>query len=460
MTNLNAAERRFGGLRLATLALIMLLPSLAISITNVALPSLATAFGAASQEVQWVVISYLVVVTALLVTVGRLGDQLGKRRVLLAGVALFAVASAVGAFAPSLWALILARGIQGVGAATMMALTIATVADVVPKERTGVAMGLIGTTSAIGTALGPSLGGLLIAASGWPVVFGLMAVAGLAAVFATLWALPRDQHLVERRGPFDLAGTVVLVTSVATFALATTLSPLSTMNGLLFGIAAAAAVCFVVIESTAVAPLVDLRLLANRTISAGLLAIGIVSAIMMTTLVVGPFYLSGTLGLDPLTTGLVMSVGPTVSALVGVPAGRLVDRSGPLLAVQLGLGGVAAGSLLMTVLAPAFGAGGYVASLILTTAGYALFQAANNTAVMGTADKNQRGVTSALLALGRNLGLVVGASALSSLFVVGAARLPVLFWLGNDAGLRLTFVAAAMLAGAAMVVAWWGSRTN
>ncbi len=151
---------------LATLAVVMLLPSLGTSIANVALPTLKLSFAASTQDVQWVVIAYLLAVTSLIVAAGRLGDLLGRRRLLLAGIAIFTVASAVGALAPSLWALVAARGVQGAGAALMMALAVAMVGDLVPKERTGRAMGLLGTVSAVGTALGPSLGGVLIAAFG------------------------------------------------------------------------------------------------------------------------------------------------------------------------------------------------------------------------------------------------------------------------------------------------------
>ena len=154
----------------------MLLPSLGTSIANVALPTLAISFGATMAQVQWVVISYLLVVTSCIVGMGRLGDIIGRSRLLLTGMALFAAASAVSVLSPSLWILVTSRAVQGLGAAVMMALTIAMVGDMVPKERIGSAMGLLGTVSAVGTALGPSLGGVLIAAFGWPAVFAVLAV--------------------------------------------------------------------------------------------------------------------------------------------------------------------------------------------------------------------------------------------------------------------------------------------
>jgi MFS family permease len=149
----------------------MLMPSLDTSIANVGLPTLAQAFGASFQAVQWIVLAYLLAITTLIVSVGRLGDIVGRRRLLLAGIGLFTLASLLCGLASWLWLLIAARAAQGLGAAIMMALTVALASETVGKARTGSAMGLLGTMSAIGTTLGPSLGGVLIAGFGWRVIF-------------------------------------------------------------------------------------------------------------------------------------------------------------------------------------------------------------------------------------------------------------------------------------------------
>jgi MFS family permease len=148
------------------LALCALLPALGTSIANVALPTFTEAFGASFQQVQWVVLAYLLANTTLVVGAGRLGDLAGRRRLLLAGLLLFTAASALCGVAPSLGLLIAARAVQGVGAAVLMALSVAMVGEVVPKARAGRTMGLLGAASAVGTALGPTLGGLLIAGLG------------------------------------------------------------------------------------------------------------------------------------------------------------------------------------------------------------------------------------------------------------------------------------------------------
>ena len=180
---------------LAGLSLSMLLSSLGTSIANVGLPTLAQAFNASFQDVQWVVLAYLLAITTLIVSVGRLGDIIGRRRLLLAGIVLFTVASLLCGAAPTLWLLIAARAAQGLGAAIMMALTMAFVGETVPKARTGSAMGLLGTMSAIGTALGPSLGGVLIAALGWRAIFLVNVPLGLLAFLLAYRHLPVDRRV-------------------------------------------------------------------------------------------------------------------------------------------------------------------------------------------------------------------------------------------------------------------------
>jgi MFS family permease len=450
-------------LRLAALSLAMLLPSLGTSIANVALPTLAASFHAPIHDVQWVVISYLLAVTTLIVGAGRLGDMLGRRRVLLFGIGIFALASACGAIAPTLWWLIAMRGVQGLGAAIMMALTVASVSDMVPKERTGSAMGLLGTVSAVGTALGPSLGGLLINAFGWPAVFAFMALAGAAAFVCGSQVFPADIAKASKRFAFDYAGMLLLALSLGAYALSTTLgggTPGMTNVGLgllaLIGMAT-----FVAIEHRTTVPLVQLAVLRDRALVAGLVSMGLVSTIMMATLVVGPFYLSGALGLSPVQTGFAMSVGPGVSALTGLPAGRLVDRLGEATVTYTGLLGVVVGSVLMMLLPGAFGVVGYIGGLAIITAGYALFQAANNTAVMNGAPSDRRGVTSALLGLSRNLGLITGASAMGAVFAYGS-KSGGLLGLGSagGAGLQLTFAVAAVLGFVALAVAMLARRKS
>ncbi|NMY32951.1 MFS transporter [Pseudomonas sp. WS 5412] len=383
---------------LAGLSLCMLLAALGTSIANVGLPQMAEGFTAAFAAVQWVVLSYLLAITAVLVGVGRLGDRFGHRRLLLAGVAVFAVACALCSAAPSLGALVAARALQGLGAATMMAMTMALVTATVPKEQTGRVMGLLGTMSAVGTGLGPAIGGALIAASGWRALFLVMLpLAALAFVLV--------QRTQADRDPPPPTGGRVSVFSA----------------------------------------------LHDRALGAGLGMSTLVAAVMMTTLVAGPFYLSHGLGLDPTPMGLAMAVGPCVAALAGIPAGRLTDRWGSYATTLGGLLCMLAGCL-MLVLLP-LDAAGYIGALVILTLGYAHFQAANNTAVMSNLSADRRGVIAGWLNLSRNLGLIIGAWALGAVFAWGTGDLQSALPAAVGQGLRVTFAVAAGLVVLALLLA-------
>eukprot|EP01030_Chromulinospumella_sphaerica_P005292 gene5292-5175_t len=401
---------------LVSLSLAMLLSSLGTSIANVGLPSLAQAFSAAFQQVQWVVIAYLLVITTLIVSVGRFGDLVGRRRLLLCGIALFTLASACCALAPNLGLLIAARALQGLGAAIMMALTLALVGETVAKGKTGGTMGLLGTMSAIGTALGPALGGVLIGELGWRSMFLISVPLGMATWLLAQRYLPDDRPAQSARTGFDPAGTLLLALSLAAYALAMTLgrAHFGLPNIVLLLAACLGLGLFVRVESRVAAPLVRLALFRDSRFSGSLAMSLLVTTVMMATLLVGPFYLSQTLRLSAMEIGLVLSVGPLVAVLTGVPAGRIVDRCGAPGMTLAGLLGMALGCLMLSVVPESFGVGGYLAPMVVLTLGYAVFQTANNTAVMLDVAPDQRGVVSGLLNLSRNLGLVTGASALGA----------------------------------------------
>jgi EmrB/QacA subfamily drug resistance transporter len=443
---------------LAGLSLCMLLSSLATSIANVALPTLAEAFNASFQNIQWVVLAYLLAVTSLVITAGRLGDMMGRRRLLLVGILVFTFASALCGTASALGPLIAARAAQGLGAAIMMALTIALVGEIVGKAKAGRAMGLLAAMSAVGTALGPSLGGVAIAAFGWPAIFVVNLPLGSLAFFLAYRYLPMDGREPKAgKGGFDAAGVLLLALTLGAYALAMTTGrgAFGPFNAALVLAAALGGVAFVIAEAKAAAPLIPLAMLRHPLLSAGLATNALVSTVMMATLLVGPFYLSRALGLDAASVGLLLSIGPAVVALTGVPAGRITDSFGPQRVSLFGLLAMAAGSFTLSGLPPTLGVPGYIAPIVVMTAGYALFQTANNTAVMADIGPNQRGVVSGMLNLSRNLGLITGASVMGGVFALASGTADVTGALPGDVatGMRITFAVAAALVIAGLAVA-------
>lgn len=390
-----ASARTRIGITIA-LALSMGLASLGTSIANIALPALAEAFSAPFHEVQTVVVAYLAALTVSVLVAGRLGDRHGLKPMLVAGLALFTVASLLCAVAPSLWLLIGARALQGIGAAFLMTLAMALMRQTASEARVGRAMGLLGTVSALGTALGPSLGGLLIPLTGWRGVFWVqvpLAVLALVLAVALLPGAPAARAKSRAK-------------------------PWSAMN---------------------------------RALATNLGVNLLVAAVMMTTLVVGPFYLGIGLGLTATEVGFVMAVGPVISIVSGVPSGRLVDAAGTSRVLALGLVLLAVGAFLLAFLPNLIGVAGYVLAIIVLTPGYQLFQAANNTAALTDIPKERRGTVSGALNLSRNIGLIAGASLMGAVFTFGAGTGDITNASASAiaAGMRLTF----LLAGGTMLLA-------
>jgi len=371
---------------------------------------------------------------------------------------LFTATSLFCGVAPNLWLLIGARAAQGLGAAIMMALTVAMVGETIPKAKTGSAMGLLGTMSAIGTALGPSLGGLLTAGFGWRMIFLVNVPLGIINVLLAHRYLPRPQQAAKAMRPaFDKLGTLLLALTLGAYALAVTMGGghLDRLNIALLAGAALGAVLFLIAEARVKSPLVKLAMLRDPILSGSLAMSVAVACVMMTTFVVGPFYLSRSLGLPTAVVGLVMSTGPVISAFTGIPAGRIVDKLGAPVVVFIGLVEMVLGLAGLTFLPSLFGVSGYIVSIAILTPGYQLFQAANNTVIMTDVRVDQRGVVSGMLSLSRNLGLITGAAVMGAVFAAASAVTDITTAQPEAVatGMRITFTVAALLITGAIIVA-------
>ncbi len=232
-----------------------------------------------------------------------------------------------------------------------------------------------------------------------------------------------------------------------------------TLNLALLVAAALGVVSFLLAEARAASPLIRLETFRDAPLSASLATNGIVATVMMATLVVGPFFLARGLGLNEAIVGATMSVGPTISIMSGIPAGRVVDRLGTRLMIILGLAGMACGAVALAVLPARLGVAGYLAAIIILTPGYQLFQAANNTSVMRDIPQGQRGVIAGMLSLSRNLGLITGASVMGAVFAgtAGTSALTTAARHDAAAGMQVTFAVAAVLIAVAIAIAL-GSR--
>lgn len=449
------------GRTLAGLCLAMLLASLGTSSASVALPAIAAAFAVEFQSAQWIMLGYLLSITTFIVSAGRLGDIYGRQRLLGMGLAIFSIATLACALSPNLLSLVTARGFQGVGAAFMMSLSLAVISDAVVPSRIGRAMGLLGTMSAVGTALGPSLGGMLLASVGWRGIFWVNLPLGALAWFLVTSVKSEPHGQGVRSGRFDLIGTIVLGMTLACYCLAMTVGKgaFHIPQGIMLLAAAAGVWLFILVEANAAMPLVKLDLLRNSLLCAQLVITNLVATVVMATLVVGPFYLSRAMGYSSMAVGLIMTLGPLTAALAGIPAGRMTDRIGATRATTRGLVGAALGCGLLAFLPVQLGLLAYCIPLMVLTSGYSLFQTANNSAVMRGVKAGEKGSISGILNLSRNLGLITGVAAMGMVFSLAA---------GGDvsratpaavtSGMRQTYLVATALILVAVLIDGFGKR--
>jgi MFS family permease len=332
----------------------------------------------------------------------------------------------------------------------MSATTLAMMRDVMPSSRVGSGMGLLGTAIAIGSALGPAIGGVAIAVSGWRAAFFTLAPLGLLALVLVRRCVPMAKPPSRDRDQrFDWLGTILLGIGVSAYCLAVTLGQggFGALNAVLVVTAVVAAVLFVLSQSRVRAPLVRPAAWRDAALRAGLLTNVCVAAVMMAFFVIAPFYLSGALGLADIALGAALAISPTISMATGFVAGRVVDRLGSTRMVTAGIAAMLIGCFGLAFLPSVWGLAGFILPLFCFTPGYQLFLAANSTAVMTAARSSERGVTSGMLSLSRGFGFITGTAALGSVFAAGASHV-----VTGDAAAAASGMRLMLLVGAGMLV--------
>ncbi len=433
------------------------------SIVNVSLPTLEEAFDTSFATVQWVVISYLLVVTSLMLGVARLADMIGKKRIYLTGMAVFTLGSLLCGIAPTVGFLIGFRAFQGLGAVMMQALGMAIVTEAFPASERGRALGITGTIVSIGISIGPTLGGLLIGTVGWRAIFLVNLPVGIAGLLLARRYIPDWRPPGGQR--FDMTGAALLFGTLVCLALGLTFGPTQgwdspTITALLSG-AGVGFVVFLLVETRLSQPMVDLRLFRDSLFSISLLT-GFLVFIVIAGLFVMPFYLERVKGYDPQHVGLFLVVVPAALGVTAPVAGALSDRYGSRGISLIGLVIVVGACLSIASLDTDTSTVGYIARLLPLGLGAGLFQSPNNSAIMGLAPRERLGMASGLLSLSRTMGQVTGIPLMGALFasrVLSVANLPD----GVDvseappwaivAGIERAFGAAALVIAAAVVLA-------
>jgi EmrB/QacA subfamily drug resistance transporter len=389
----------------------VLLSTIDGSIVNISLNTFVDVFQSNLNVVEWVVLSYLLTLTCLLLLMGRLGDMFGKRRVYALGFVVFTIASALCGLAPNISALIGFRVLQAVGAAMIQAVGPALLVIAFPPQERGTALGAIGSFVAVGILIGPALGGILLRYVNWQAIFLVNIPVGIVGTWLTLRSLPPDRRAASGQ-VFDLVGAALLMLTLFGLLLALTEGPLIGWGHPLvlamLSLFVSAAAGFITWELRTPQPMINLRLFRNGAFSLNLLAGFVLFLGLSFNLLLTPLFFQLVYRFDLQTTGLMLMALPLALSLASPISGRLSDRIGPRILTIAGLVTIAVGLFGVSFTTPTTPPVQMLAFLLLVGAGVGLFQSPNNSTVLGHTPPEALGVASGLLAVMRTLGQTAG----------------------------------------------------
>jgi EmrB/QacA subfamily drug resistance transporter len=410
------SRRKWLVLAVISFALFMIL--LDVTIVNIAIPHIMKSLSASLSSVEWVLNVYTLVFAVLLLTMGKLGDLFGRKRLFMIGLAVFTLASLGCSLSPNLAVLILARGIQAIGSAAMMPATLSILNVEFNKGQRGLALGVWGAISGAAVALGPIIGGSLVDAFSWQYVFVINIPIGMFAFIAAMLII-RESRDPNTDRHIDIPGVVLISAALfcLTFALVqgqsygwTSAAILSLFAGALVGL-----VAFVILELKTARPLAQLRLFKNRTYAAGnfigvVINFGLIGVIFLVVL-----YLQIVLGLKALQSGLWLLPLPLMIMLVAPFAGRLTDRIGGRWILMVGTLISALGIFLLSQLSNVNNWTDLLPALLVCGAGLGLVMAPVTTVVMASTPVQQSGMGAGILSTARQIGSVLGISLLGAI---------------------------------------------
>ncbi len=442
------------------------------SIVNIALPAILQDFSTSLAMSEWVVMIYLLTITCFLLTFGRMGDVLGRKRIYATGLFIFTLASLLCAMAPSIHMLIGFRLLQGLGSAMIMACTPALLVDAFPDSQRGRVLGLNGAVVACGLTAGPAIGGFLLSLGSWRLIFYVNIPIGLIATLLVLLILRESGHK-KRIHSFDWQGTLLAALGLGLLLMALTHGYDWGINSLMFITVLVSSLLFmalfIVTEKKKNDPLLDISLFRNRLFALPVLCSLLLFCSLFFMVLLMPFYLMLFAGFSSALTGKMLII-PFVFLLIFSPlAGSLSDRMGSRLLCTAGLFVMACGLTLLSGLNASHEVWDIAWRLALVGIGTSIFVSPNSAAVMGGVPAAQRGSGGAVLASARNLGKVLGVALAGAIFHFvfdsrsGGASLYEL----SEEDMKIFLVAfrTAMGAGAAiaffsMIPSWMRGREN
>jgi EmrB/QacA subfamily drug resistance transporter len=409
-------NRRWWALGAMCFALFMIM--LDNTVVNVALPSIQRSLNASTSSLEWTVNAYTLSFAVLLVTGGRLGDLFGRRKIFLAGVVIFASASAAIGFSPSDTWLVAWRAVQGVGSALMMPATLSIITNAFPPEERGKAIGTWAGVSAMALAIGPVVGGFLVESVSWQSIFFLNVPVAVGAVVIALFAVRESRDETVARS-VDIPGVATLTIGLAALVLALVEGNEwgwgSARELAMFAVAAVGLTAFALVERRRESPMVDFSFFRSRTFLGANIVAFIVSFAMLAMFFFLALYMQNIRGYSPLEAGVRFLPSTVMIIIIAPLAGRLADRVGSRPLITFGLLCVSGALFWQSHLTVSSGYGALLPGFMLMGVGMGFVMSPMSLAAMNAVDRTKAGVASGILSMNRMVGGTFGVAILGAL---------------------------------------------
>jgi EmrB/QacA subfamily drug resistance transporter len=386
------------------------------SIVNIALPTLTRHFQTDLNVIKWVVTSYLLMITGLVIIFGRLADMYGRKRLYIFGLIVFTISSALCGAAPTIWTLILFRCLQGMGAAALLANNTALITETFPGKERGKALGMLGSVLALAAITGPLVGGFLTDLIGWRSIFYVNLPVGIPGIILAAKVLPsQPRHSSGEK--FDFLGAITLFACLTSFLFLTNVLSKpewhpSTFVPLLVA-TLALAIIFLMIEARVEHALLDLSIFRKWAFTTAVLASFLAFWGIASISFLMPFYLDRVLLLDPTKSGILLAPVPIALAIAAPLGGYLTDRFGVRAICTTGAAINFFGLIVLATLSTTTSTLGVFLRMIPFGVGMGLFQPPNSNAMMGAVPVNRLGIVSGMIGLLKNLGSMTGVTVTS-----------------------------------------------
>lgn len=395
---------------LISVVIVTFMSCLDASIVNVALPVIAHDFKVPMESVQWTITTYLIVISGLILTFGRLGDLIGKTKVFRIGIIIFTIGSILCGLSNSITMLIISRAVQGLGASCTMANSQGIITATFDIKERGKALGISGLVVALGTMIGPALGGI-ISEFRWDLIFYINIPIGIIATILAFKILPTGIK-VENRPKLDIIGTILFLITITSLVLAITEGSVYGFTNeyilIAFAVSIIAFIIFIITQLKFKSPILNLKILNNHRFSKGIFTSFLVFTASSSYSILLPFYYESVRGISPGLSGLLMMIYPIALSISSPFAGNLSDKMRREFLPFIGLLICGIGFLLLSTINQNTNIILIIVFLFIMGFGNGFFQAPMNAIVMSSVDKKQLGIAGSMNALVRNLGMICG----------------------------------------------------